>query len=469
MTRRGGTGGTQAHAPDDVVVVGASLAGLLAAAALARPGRRVTVVERDVLPDDPVARRGVPQGRQPHALLYRSLVAIEELLPGFGDELQAAGAIPVDTGRLAWLGELGWSPESSQFPVLSASRPLMEHVVRGRVCRLPGVTVQGGLRVAGLRRAGDPGGRARWSVEVEGGDALAADLVVDASGRSSRLPAWLAALGVPAADVEEVDAHLGYATRVVRLPVDAVGPAGVVIAQLPGSPGGITLPVEGGRWLVTAAGAGDQRPPRDPGAWRAFVGALRDPALAEVVDAGEPEGDVVVHRQTANVRHRYDRVRAWPGGLVVVGDALCAFDPVYGQGVAVAALEALALRDAARRDDLTTARGARRFLRRAVRVGALPWAIATGEDLRLPTSDGRVPPVAALASAWTRELARLGTHGDTLAQTTLAGVYHLMASPLTVYRPALVARVLRARLRGYGPPVPRPQVLRGAATRDAVG
>ncbi len=468
MTLRTGTGTAAGRTPGDVVVVGGSLAGLLAAAALAAPGRTVTVVERDVVADAPTPRPGVPQGRQPHALLYRSLVAVEELLPGFGDDLRAAGGVPVDTGALAWLGELGWSPRAEQFPVLSASRPLIDHVVRTRVRGLPGVRTVDGARVTGLRRDGDGDGAGgpRWSVVLEGRDVLPADLVVDASGRASRLPVWLDALGVPAAAVEQVDARIGYATRTLRLPVDAVGPAGVVIAQLPHEPGGIALPVEGGRWLVTAAGAGDRRPPRDPDAWRAFLGALRDPALAELVDAGELEGDVVVHRQTANVRHRYDRVPGWPGGLVVVGDALCAFDPVYGQGVAVAALEALELRDAARRDDLTTPRGARGFLRRAVRVGALPWAIATGEDLRLPTSEGRVPRVTALASAWTRELARLGTHGDTVAHTALAAVYHLMASPLTVYRPSLVARVLRARLRGYGPPVARPQVVR-RATREA--
>ncbi|MFC8192660.1 NAD(P)/FAD-dependent oxidoreductase [Cellulomonas sp. NPDC057328] len=466
MTFRGGTG--SGRTPGDVVVVGGSLAGLLAAAALAGPGRTVTVVERDVVADAPAPRPGVPQGRQPHALLYRSLVAVEELLPGFGDDLRAAGAVPVDTGALAWLGELGWSPDSEQFPVLSASRPLIEHVVRTRVLELPGVRTVDGARVTGLSAAdADPGsgadpGSPRWSVALEGREALPADLVVDASGRASRLPVWLDALGVPPAAVEQVDARIGYATRTLRLPVDAVGPAGVVIAQLPDQPGGIALPVEGGRWLVAAAGAGDRRPPREPDAWRAYLGALRDPALAEIVDAGELEGEVVVHRQTANVRHRYDRVPGWPGGLVVVGDALCAFDPVYGQGVAVAALEALALRDAVRRDDLTTARGARRFLRRAVRAGALPWAIATGEDLRLPTSEGRVPRATALAGVWTGELARLGTHGDTVAQAALARVYHLMASPLSVYRPSLVARVLRARLRGYGPPVPRPQIVRGA-------
>ncbi|MFS0704936.1 NAD(P)/FAD-dependent oxidoreductase [Cellulomonas sp. 179-A 9B4 NHS] len=465
MTSHGGTG--SGRTPGDVVVVGGSLAGLLAAAALAGPGRTVTVVERDAVADAPAPRPGVPQGRQPHALLYRSLVAVEELLPGFGDDLRAAGGVPVDTGALAWLGELGWSPRAEQFPVLSASRPLIDHVVRTRVRRLPGVRTVDGARVTGLRREDDGAGAPRWSVALEGRDALPADLVVDASGRASRLPVWLDALGVPAAAVEQVDARIGYATRTLRLPVDAVGPAGVVIAQLPDQPGGIALPVEDGRWLVTAAGAGDRRPPRDPDAWRAYLGALRDPALAELVDAGELEGDVVVHRQTANVRHRYDRVPDWPGGLVVVGDALCAFDPVYGQGVAVAALEALALRDAARRDDLTTPRGARRFLRRAVRVGALPWAIATGEDLRLPTSEGRVPRTTALAGVWTGQLARLGTHGDTVAHTALARVYHLMASPLSVYRPSLVARVLRARLRGYGPPVPRPQVVRNAVRGDA--
>ncbi|MBO3089827.1 FAD-dependent oxidoreductase [Cellulomonas dongxiuzhuiae] len=468
---------------EHVVVIGAGIAGLLTAAALARDGRTVTVLDRDDLPDAPVPRPGVPQGRQPHLLLHRGLLAIEELLPGFGAELLAAGAVPVDTGELAWLGTGGWAPPSHQPHVLLATRPLIEHVARRRVQALPGVRAVGGQRVTGLRRDG----ASRWLVDAvtagwsdaspppspgrsdavppssTGGAASPpwpADLVVDASGRASRLPTWLAALGRAEAPVEEVDAHLGYATVRVRLPAEHVVAPGVVVLPQRGRGGGIAVPAEGGRWTVSGTGAGEQRPPRDLPGLRDFLAALRDDSLVRLLAAGEVEGDVATHRQTANRRHRYDRVTGWPDGLLVVGDALCAFDPVYGQGMTVAALEALALRRADGAGRLGRPGVAARAVRTCVRLGELPWQMATSADrvlAGLPTSRA---PVSVLAGRWIAEVDRMSTHGDVEAQLALSRLYQLAATPTSLLRPRLVARWLRARVRGLGPPVRRPPVLR---------
>lgn len=433
-----------------VVIVGGSVAGMLAAAALAGPDRAITVLERDALPDRPEPRKGVPQGRQPHVFLHRGLLTIEELLPGFGADLRAAGAVPLDTGHLAWLGESGWAPRAEQYGIASATRPLFEHVLRRRVRALPGVEVRDRTTVGGLRRGWSGG--PPWWVDTEGGDAVAADLVIDASGRSSRLPHWLQALGAPAARTSQVDARVGYATTEVDVPAGTVAADGIVLLQTPERSGGLALPVEGDRWLVCAVGSGERRPGRERAAFVGSLAALPDPALADLVATSD--GDVAVHRQTGNVRHHYDRVSGWPAGLLVVGDALCSFNPVYGQGVTVAALEALALRDVAG-GPLHT----QRLLRRFARLVDLPWQIATSEDLRYPAAGGRVPRFSALFSRWTRELGRLGAHGDVVAQASMARVYHLMGSPLLLLRPTLVARSLRARRRGYGEPTPRPRVL----------
>lgn len=447
-----------------VVVLGAGLAGAFAAAAAAAPGRTVTLVERDVLPTEPAARAGVPQGRLLHVYLHRGLLAIEELLPGFRAEMQAAGAVTFDSGDLAWLGEFGWAPRGRrQFPLLSATRPLVEHVVLERVRALPGVVVRDGVRVHRVRRGAGPDEPAWWVEGVAGTERLTlpADLLVDATGRSSRLPVWLADAGVRAAPVSEVDAHIGYAARRYALTGVEVGPPGIVVLQTPRDPaGGIALPVEDGRWLVGAIGAGVLRPPRDADGFTAFLDGLRHDAVARLVHAGTPEGDVVVHRQTRNRRHHYERVRDWPPGLLVVGDSLCAFNPVYGQGVTVAACEALVLRDALRRG--LAAGDERLLLRRFVRVAALPWAVATSSDLRY-APDARPSPLQRLLGRWTQELDRLASHGDVLAQSTVARVYHLMASPLLLVRPGLLRAALRARLRGYGTAVPAPEVITRSA------
>ncbi|MGB3827424.1 MAG: hypothetical protein WA962_01495, partial [Ornithinimicrobium sp.] len=179
------------------------------------------------------------------------------------------------------------------------------------------------------------------------------------------------------------------------------------------------------------------------------------------VAVAEPLGGVSIHRQTGNRRHHYERLRRWPAGLLVVGDALCAFDPVYGQGVTVAACEALLLRTALQRGSRPGTE--RRLLRRFARLAALPWAIATSEDRRYPSCEGSPSLHEALLSRWTCELGRLAGHGDQRAQAAMSRVYHLMGSPLLLFQPQLLAASVRCRVRGYGPATPRPTILTGVA------
>ena len=441
-----------------MVIVGGSLAGAFAAAAACGPGRAVTVFERDVLPPTgPAPRSGVPQGRQPHVFLYRGLLAVEQLLPGFGEEMLEAGAVAINTGDLAWFGEFGWNPGGSrQFAVFSASRPLFEHLVLRRVRAMPGVEVRDRIRVESVRRGGSGG--SPWLVDLNDGSIEEADLVVDASGRASRLPLWLTAAGVGPARTSEVDARVGYATREYAIRSDRVKPAGIVLQQTPQTlGGGVALPVEGDRWLVGAIGAGDRRPPRDAAGFSEFLDGLPDSALSEIIRTAKPLGDIAVHRLTANQRHHYERVRDWPSGLLVLGDALCAFNPIYGQGITVAACEALLLQRAIGQG--LRPGDERRLLRGFCKVAALPWAIATGEDLAYPTCTGKGSPGQVLLHRWTRELGRLSAHGDVLAQSSVARVYHLMAPPWLLFRPGLLEAALLARIRGYGSPTPRPQIL----------
>ncbi len=430
-----------------VVVIGASLAGLLAAAATASRGAETFILERDHLPDGAEPRRGVPQGRQAHVLLHRGMLSVSALLPGLRDDLIAHGASVFDGGAMPWLGEYGWAPTwLSSFEMVSVTRPLLEHVVRSRVAALPGVRIVEDVRATALRRSG-----AGWQVVADDSDSLDADVVIDASGRGSRMPHWLADLGVPMPEPEVVDAHLGYACRLYRTSGPAPLTTGVVIGATPANGrGGIALPVENNDWLIIGGGYGQHRPSRDPLEFAEYLAKLADPAIADLAARLEPISDIAVYRQTSNRRHRYGLVRSWPAGLLVVGDAACAFNPVYGQGMSVAAQQAVRLREHWGRPDLQ---------RRLDRVADFPWSVATSEDLRQPTCEGEQNLAQRLATAWSAELARLAVAGDERAFRTFARVYHLMIEPQALFAPALVAEVARARVRGYGPSAPRPEVL----------
>jgi 2-polyprenyl-6-methoxyphenol hydroxylase-like FAD-dependent oxidoreductase len=445
----------------DVMIIGASFAGLFAAAAAAGAGVRVQVVERDELPDRAEPRPGVPQGVQPHVLLYRGLVAAEALLPGFEQDLLDAGGLRYNSGQMPWLSRPGWMPITRRaYDIVSISRPLMELVVRRRVQGLPGVEIHTGARVSGIRPTGSG-----WEVHCADGAALTAGLVIDASGRGSRLPHWLEALGYRAPEPLQVDAKLGYASRRYQGPTPPPVPTGVVLLATPETAtGGLALPVEQGQWLVMGGGYGDRRPARDPNQFVAFLAGLRDPAVWQLVGGMEPLADVAIHRQTGNQRRPYARRGPWPAKLLVMGDALCAFNPIYGQGITVAACQAELLRRrlGTVRDERTT----RRLQRRLSAATNFPWSVATAEDLRYPSCNGDQNRVQRLLARWTDRMTELAAGGDECCGDALIGAYQLMASPRTLFSPGVVRSVSRSLIRGIPPPTPRPAVLERLGAPD---
>lgn len=443
----------------EVVIIGASLAGLFAAAAAAATGAHVMIIERDVLPDGPMPRKGVPQSRQAHILLHRGLLAAEELVPGIREDMLNHGAVPFDTGTIAWLSEYGWSPTwIPAYQTVSATRPLLEHLVRERVRRFAAVTLHEGVRVSELRRDAR-----NWQVVCEDATTVDADLVIDASGRGSRLPHWLTELGIPVSQPLTVDAHLGYACRTYRAVGEPPIDFAVNIAATPQTGrGALAIPVEDGNWLVVAAGYGDRRPSRNAAEFDEFLATLPDPAVADLTQHLEPVGDIDIYRQTGNRRNHYGRSRTWPAGLVAVGDAYCAFNPVYGQGITVAACQALLIRDALKHDRTPAGRGplaTRRLQRRIGAAADLPWSVATSEDLRHPSSSGSQTRVQRLVGLWTDQLARLVAHGDRDAYLAFARVYHLMAAPAMLFNPRVIYSVCRAAVRGMPEQNPRPRAL----------
>jgi 2-polyprenyl-6-methoxyphenol hydroxylase-like FAD-dependent oxidoreductase len=436
---------------DHAVVLGASMAGLAAARALTDAYERVTVLEHDALPAGAAHRKGVPQSRHAHGLLAGGRVALEELFPGLTQELVANGALSGDLQvNTRWYNRgLRLCQGPSGLRALAVSRPLLEGCVRERVWALPNVRVVDRCDVAGL--ATTPDGRQVQGVRVlrradgSAEEVFGADLVVDATGRGSRSPIWLDQLGYPRPAEEELRIDVAYASRVYRRRPDHLGGDRAVLIQatLDRPRGAAMLAMEGDRWLVTLWAYRGQRPPTDPDGFTAFAATLPAADVFEVISDAEPLGEVLPARYPASVRRRYEQLDRFPDGYLVTGDAVCGFNPVYGQGMSVAALEALALRECLRDGPAGLAR---RFFAKAARIVDIPWGIAVTSDLRFPWIHGARSARVRLVNAY---LARfhLAAERDLVLGRAFLRVVNLIDRPEGLLRPAIAARVVRGNLR----------------------
>ena len=445
---------------NQAVVLGASMAGLLAARVLAERFERVVVIERDVLPPAGEHRRGVPHGRHLHGLHPRGREILEELFPGFTATLAASGAVCCDV-----LGDLRWQLSGHQLrqaniglPALFASRPFLEGHLRAMVQRLPRVRLLQDASVCGLNVAADK--RTVTGVEVRGTSGgsparVAARLVVDATGRGSRTPVWLGELGYQRPEQERVEIGLGYATRTYRLRPGAMGGDQMILtADTPANPRAAALAVtEGGRHILTLAGICGDYPPTDPpgfdDSWpRCHRPTSPRPSPAPIRWMTRCGAVPVPGQRAAPVRTAI-RLSA---GLLVIGDAVCSFNPVYGQGMTVAATEAMILRRLLARHAVPDAR---RYFRAIVAAIDVPWDIAAGADLAFPQVPGKRPAKVRLVNAYMPRLHAAAAHDEALA-ASLVRVIGLKNRPEGLLRPDRVLRVLRGNLANGRRPRPRP-------------
>jgi 2-polyprenyl-6-methoxyphenol hydroxylase-like FAD-dependent oxidoreductase len=419
------------------VVIGGGIAGLLAARVLTESCDDVVVLERDKLSDEPEPRAGVPQGRHVHGLLVRGGEIMEGLFPGLYDELVQAGAHLMDAGEMRILNPLGWVASTrTGLPLLVASRPLLETHLRRRVT----AKIVDGVHVTGLSFCGSTvdGVRTRDG-------RIEADLVVDASGRSSKLPAWLAEAGITVPEPAVVDSRTGYATRLYTAPPEVP----VVVAESIAAPhnprGGIVMRVEGDRLMVTAQGAGGDHPPRDPEGFGRFLDSLRGP-IAEMLADAEPVTPVYLFARTASRRNAFEQTPGWPGGLVAVGDAVCVFNPVYGQGMTVAAMAALLFR---RHEDFS-AKGCREFQRKVAKTAKGAWALSSSADQGWADVHRAPGPVERVFGWYLKKWQAALVHDQDVFRRFLR-VVHLVDPPAALLNPAVFRRLAKYSRRDRRP------------------
>jgi 2-polyprenyl-6-methoxyphenol hydroxylase-like FAD-dependent oxidoreductase len=424
------------------VVIGASVGGLTAARVLSDQFDVVTVLDRDELPADVRPRRGVPQGRQAHALLAGGARAIAELFPGIMDEFVADGAALLDFNDGTWFQAGGYRARSLiERKVISASRPFLEAGIRRRVAALPNVRFETGVAVSGLEADGH---RVRGVRVDDGSRVVTADLVVDCSGRGSQAPQWLEQIGFPAPEVVKVGCNVRYATMLLRRrPTDLDGTFAVSIGSPPrGKRAGFLLPIEGDRWIAAIGSSFGAPSATTESEFREIAASLPSPELSDVLAVAEPLTPVATHRMASSLRRRYEKLRRAPAGFVVLGDAVCSFNPVYGQGMTSAVLQAVELGRCVDRHG--TGRGLfRAFARAAAEVVDNPWRIAVGADFAYPECTGPKPPGTDLINRYMGRVL-LAAQVSPEINTAMIVVQNLLAPPSMLLSPRMIPTVLRA-------------------------
>ncbi len=435
--------------PSRALVLGAGMTGLLATRVLLEHVDEVVLVERDRL--DRPGRRGVPQSPHTHGLLSAGLEGMEQLLPGLTDELVAGGA------RAGAMEDVGWRIGGHRLALgatglrgVAVGRPELEAAVRRRVLALPGVVVRDGFDVIGPLAQGArvTGVRVRPHDGVSDPEELEADLVVDALGRGSRTPRWCLDLGLAPPPEEEVRVDVRYVTWTMRRTPDQVGgPTGEIVGTAPPlTRAAVVLAVREDLWSVTLAGYFGDRPPEDLDGFRRYADSLGG-VLAQIVRGSDPVGEPVrYHYPTSRWRH-YEKV-APPVGLLPLGDAVCSFNPVYGQGISSATQQVLALgRRLCEAGSLDFAR--RQVVQDAARIAAVPWALAVGVDRQFPQLR-RKPLRQRVLDRYLERVLTVAEHDPAVA-LAFVRVVNLLDPPPSVMAPAVLRRVLPRQRRPRAP------------------
>lgn len=437
------------------IVIGGGFAGLTVARVLADHFTHVTVIERDFFDDEKHGHKGVPQAHHAHGLTNKGARALEGLFPGLRAELALAGSPVFDHGE----GVSTWLPcgpipmSTSGIEIQAFTRHLLDSCLRRRALEMSGVNICDGLEVTGLQMDSTgrqvvgvlQRGRTRFpAISHEQSRLMRADFVVDASGRFSAMPAWLVEIGFPAVQESVVDPKITYSSCTFKGP-PKTWRALYQWADPPDSPrGAYALYTESHEWLITLYGAAGDMPPTREANYRAFSASLRNPVLDQLL--AESAMTSAIHRyvRTENRLRAFHLMPAWPDGLVVLGDAFCAFNPKYGQGLTLAVLEAIKLGELLSQHGNATMRPglAKKFQKHLSTLVVWPWRLATGEDLLWEAKmRGEKGPLLARSFHRYKALLYHAVAKDVKLYGVFLSVFHMMRMPAYLFRPFVILRI----------------------------
>jgi 2-polyprenyl-6-methoxyphenol hydroxylase-like FAD-dependent oxidoreductase len=429
------------------------MAGMLAARVLSDYFESVTIIERDFFPEKAEPRRGVPQARHVHVLLKRGQLIMEQLLPGLEAELLNAGAEYVDVSAdLAWRLPSGWSPRfRSEIFALCCTRSLIDWAIRQRVAQIPNVKIINGGSVTGLLHDAQKcevfGVAVRFYSQHEdkfvGEGKIECDFVVDASGRGSRAAQWLREIGYEPPKETVVNAHQGYASRLYKPSANFKADwKGIYLQAAPPdmTRTGLIAPIEGNRWMVTIGGGGGDYPPTDEAGFLEFARSLNCSEFYEAICQAEPLTPIYGARSTENRLRHYEHLSRLPERFIVIGDGVCAFNPVYGQGMSVAAIEAKLLQECL--NNINGFKGfTKSFQTKLAKLTHAPWMLATSEDFRYRGTEGKPSLMTKFMHGYMNHVLRIATQNIPVRKL-LIEVQQMLKQPTAMFRPDVVARVM---------------------------
>jgi 2-polyprenyl-6-methoxyphenol hydroxylase-like FAD-dependent oxidoreductase len=432
------------------LVIGSSMAGLTTARVLANHFQQVTMIEKDQISDEPKPRKGVPQAHHLHGLLAQGRTTLEAYYPGITQELMDQGALSADMGHsMRWYHLGGYKKRfASGLRGLMMSRPLLEAQVRRRTLQLSNVTLRTGSMVRQLltdaSRRGVTGVRLASEQSHNQDEDVNADLVVDASGRGSASPRWLTALGYTEPRQQEIKIDLSYASRLYRREENPLQPPEIILVA-PQPPddkrAGVIFPIEGNRWIVTVSGMLGDRCPSDEAGFVDYTRSLCAPDIYDQISQCEALSPVILYRFPASRRRNYEQLRSFPEGYLVLGDAVCSFNPIFGQGMTSAILQAQIL-DHCLTKSKTIEGLWKPYFQAIAKVVDIPWQAALGEDFRYPGVQGQRPVGLAILN-WYSEAVHRATQRDTVVYQAFLEVMNLMRPPQYLVGPNLLWRVIK--------------------------
>ena len=430
------------------------MAGLFTARVLSEHFKKVYLVERDPILDQPQPRKSQPQAHHAHILLAKGLVTMQNYFPDLLDILKSSGATVCDPGQtMVWNCYGNYrTPFALGRQNVFVSRPFLEWKIRQQVLNLENLEVLSGYSVDHLLI--DQHRQQVTDVQItplqnkQASTILRGDLIVDASGRGSRSGKWLKSLGYEKPEESKVSCGTGYTSRIYqRNPEKSGVPKWVAIT--PDAPkeqrGGAALPVEGNRWLVSLSGWHGDHALNNEADFQAFAKSLPAPDLYNIVSQNQPLSDFFVHKFPCSLRRHFEKLARFPQGYLVLGDAVCSFNPIYGQGMTSSILQAAALDTLLKERKGALRNIAQPYFQRIAKLIDTPWQIAVGEDFRFPQTMGKKRPGTDLINAYLSHVHRT-THTDPVVCKVFIEVLNMLAPPTRLFRPQIIGRVLRSVL-----------------------